>query len=126
MASRRILVIDDEENIGRSLRMILEREGYQVNSVGSAAETEPITPRAGVIDAHHAGVIDAHHHVWDLAVRDQPWIAGPEMAAIRRTFTHSSSIFSMTSAVMSPIRLSFAPTLTAISSIMPLPLKTGC
>jgi L-fuconolactonase len=46
-----------------------------------------ITPRAGVIDAHHAGVIDAHHHVWDLAVRDQPWIAGPEMAAIRRTFT---------------------------------------
>lgn len=31
-------------------------------------------------------VIDAHHHVWDLAVRDQPWIAGP-MAAIRRTFT---------------------------------------
>src|ERR1022692_3802669 len=38
MASRRILVIDDEENIGRSLRMILEREGYQVNAVGSAAE----------------------------------------------------------------------------------------
>jgi L-fuconolactonase len=32
-------------------------------------------------------VIDAHHHVWDLAVRDQPWIAGQEMAAIRRTFT---------------------------------------
>src|SRR5215469_16161030 len=31
-------------------------------------------------------VIDAHHHVWDLAVRDQPWIAGP-MASIRRTFT---------------------------------------
>ncbi len=32
-------------------------------------------------------VIDAHHHVWDLAVRDQPWIAGPDMAVIRRTFT---------------------------------------
>jgi L-fuconolactonase len=32
-------------------------------------------------------VVDAHHHVWDLAVRDQPWIAGQEMAAIRRTFT---------------------------------------
>jgi L-fuconolactonase len=32
-------------------------------------------------------VIDAHHHVWDLAVRDQPWLAGAEMAAIRRTFT---------------------------------------
>src|SRR3954449_6113081 len=38
MASRRILVVDDEENIGRSLRMILEREGYQVNAVHSAAE----------------------------------------------------------------------------------------
>jgi L-fuconolactonase len=32
-------------------------------------------------------VIDAHHHVWDLAVRDQPWLDGPGMAAIRRTFT---------------------------------------
>jgi len=32
-------------------------------------------------------IVDAHHHVWDLAVRDQPWIAGQEMAAIRRTFT---------------------------------------
>ena len=32
-------------------------------------------------------VIDAHHHVWDLAVRDQPWITGPAMAAIRRSFT---------------------------------------
>jgi L-fuconolactonase len=28
--------------------------------------------------------IDAHHHVWDLAVRDQPWTA--ELPAIRRTF----------------------------------------
>jgi L-fuconolactonase len=32
-------------------------------------------------------VIDAHHHVWDLAVRDQPWLSGPDMTAIRRTFT---------------------------------------
>ena len=32
-------------------------------------------------------IIDAHHHVWDLAVRDQPWISGPEMAVIRRSFT---------------------------------------
>src|SRR6202034_3783436 len=31
-------------------------------------------------------IVDAHHHVWDLAVRDQPWIAGPSMAAIRRSF----------------------------------------
>jgi L-fuconolactonase len=32
-------------------------------------------------------IIDAHHHVWDLAVRDQPWLAPSEHAAIRRTFT---------------------------------------
>jgi L-fucono-1,5-lactonase len=32
-------------------------------------------------------VIDAHHHVWDLAVRDQPWLSGPDLAPIRRTFT---------------------------------------
>jgi L-fuconolactonase len=32
-------------------------------------------------------VIDAHHHVWDLAVRDQPWLDGAAMAPIRRTFT---------------------------------------
>jgi L-fuconolactonase len=31
-------------------------------------------------------IIDAHHHVWDLAVRDQPWISGPELAPIRRSF----------------------------------------
>jgi L-fucono-1,5-lactonase len=30
--------------------------------------------------------IDAHHHVWDLAVRDQPWIVGDLMAPIARTF----------------------------------------
>jgi L-fucono-1,5-lactonase len=32
-------------------------------------------------------VIDAHHHVWNLAVRDQPWISGAAMAAIRRSFS---------------------------------------
>jgi L-fuconolactonase len=32
-------------------------------------------------------IIDAHHHVWDLDVRDQDWISGPEMAAIRRSFS---------------------------------------
>jgi L-fuconolactonase len=32
-------------------------------------------------------IIDAHHHVWDLTVRDQDWIAGEGMAAIRRSFS---------------------------------------
>jgi two-component system nitrogen regulation response regulator NtrX len=35
---RRILVVDDEENIGRSLRLILEREGYSVAVCRSSAE----------------------------------------------------------------------------------------
>ena len=30
--------------------------------------------------------VDAHHHVWDLAVRDQAWLAGEPFASIRRTF----------------------------------------
>jgi two-component system nitrogen regulation response regulator NtrX len=38
MASKRVLIVDDEENIGRSLRMILEREGYGVNICKSVAE----------------------------------------------------------------------------------------
>jgi two-component system nitrogen regulation response regulator NtrX len=38
MASKRVLIVDDEENIGRSLRMILEREGYSVSVCRSVAE----------------------------------------------------------------------------------------
>lgn len=38
MPSKRILIVDDEENIGRSLRMILEREGHAVTVCRSAAE----------------------------------------------------------------------------------------
>ena len=48
MPSRRILVIDDEENIGRSLRMILEREGYQVNALGSAAALRAFPERTRI------------------------------------------------------------------------------
>jgi L-fuconolactonase len=32
-------------------------------------------------------IVDAHHHVWDLSVRDQPWISGQDMAPIRRSFS---------------------------------------
>jgi two-component system nitrogen regulation response regulator NtrX len=38
MATKRVLIVDDEENIGRSLRMILEREGYHVLVCRSAQE----------------------------------------------------------------------------------------
>jgi L-fuconolactonase len=31
-------------------------------------------------------IVDAHHHVWDLSVRDQPYLAQPELAPLRRNF----------------------------------------
>ncbi|MFC7907271.1 amidohydrolase family protein [Streptomyces nigra] len=31
-------------------------------------------------------IVDAHHHVWDLSVRDQDWIIGPELKPLRRDF----------------------------------------
>jgi two-component system nitrogen regulation response regulator NtrX len=35
--AKRIVIVDDEENIGRSLRLILEREGYAVTTLMSVA-----------------------------------------------------------------------------------------
>ncbi len=48
---KRVLVVDDEENIGRSLRMILEREGYAVTVCRSVAEcrANPSTARADAL-----------------------------------------------------------------------------
>lgn len=32
-------------------------------------------------------IVDAHHHVWDLAVRPQPWLdTNPALATLRRSF----------------------------------------
>jgi two-component system nitrogen regulation response regulator NtrX len=45
---RRVLIVDDEENIGRSLAMILEREGYQVSICHSAAAFRAQSNRADV------------------------------------------------------------------------------
>ena len=38
MASKRILIVDDEPNIGSSLQLILEREGYSVSICHSTEE----------------------------------------------------------------------------------------
>ena len=51
MASKRVLIVDDEENIGRSLRMILEREGYAVNVCKTVADFGK-HPDAGRADAY--------------------------------------------------------------------------
>jgi two-component system nitrogen regulation response regulator NtrX len=48
MPARRVLVVDDEENIGRSLRLILEREGYAVSICHSAAGFRDFPGRADV------------------------------------------------------------------------------
>src|SRR5579872_366583 len=42
---KRILVVDDEENIGRSLKLILEREGYSVALAGSIQEAKARSDR---------------------------------------------------------------------------------
>ncbi|HML18686.1 MAG TPA: sigma-54 dependent transcriptional regulator [Bryobacteraceae bacterium] len=46
MAQPRVLVVDDEENIGRSLKLILEREGYAVGTCSSVAEAKAHPHRA--------------------------------------------------------------------------------
>lgn len=43
---KRILVVDDEENIGRSLKLILEREGYSVALAKSIEEAKARSDRA--------------------------------------------------------------------------------
>ena len=48
MGQRRVLVVDDEENIGRSLRLILEREGYAVNLCSSIEEAKAFPQRPDV------------------------------------------------------------------------------
>src|SRR5438445_368938 len=56
---KRILIVDDEENIGRSLRLILEREGYAVAVCRSAAEFEQCAEarRAGMAARSDARVL---------------------------------------------------------------------
>jgi two-component system nitrogen regulation response regulator NtrX len=46
MAKRRILIVDDEENIGRSLQMILEHAGYETAVCRTAAEFRAWAGRA--------------------------------------------------------------------------------
>jgi two-component system nitrogen regulation response regulator NtrX len=42
---KRVLIVDDEENIGRSLKLILEREGYSVATCTSIAEAKAFSNR---------------------------------------------------------------------------------
>jgi two-component system nitrogen regulation response regulator NtrX len=56
---KRILIVDDEENIGRSLRMILEREGYGVNVCRCVADF-----------AKHPGAQTSDVYLFDMKLPD--------------------------------------------------------
>ncbi len=49
MAAKRILILDDEPNIGASLRLILEREGYAVSIARTVAEAKAISDRVDAL-----------------------------------------------------------------------------
>ncbi|WP_328331026.1 amidohydrolase family protein [Kribbella sp. NBC_00382] len=34
-----------------------------------------------------SGRVDAHHHIWDLSVREQTWMVGPELDPVRRNYS---------------------------------------
>jgi CheY-like chemotaxis protein len=46
-----ILVVDDEENVTRTLQMVFEREGYQVTPAYSSAEAVKILKNGHTLDA---------------------------------------------------------------------------
>lgn len=47
MTPKKILIVDDEENVVRSLRLVLEGAGYRVTVCRTAAEFRAVMPRAG-------------------------------------------------------------------------------
>jgi two-component system nitrogen regulation response regulator NtrX len=49
MPAQRILILDDEPNIGSSLRMILEREGYAVTVTRTIADAKAVASRADAL-----------------------------------------------------------------------------
>ena len=49
MPAKRILILDDEPNIGSSLRLILEREGYAVTVARTIADANAVAERADAL-----------------------------------------------------------------------------
>src|SRR5258705_11187883 len=47
-AGEPILIVDDEKNIRRTLRMVLESEGHAVHEAGSTAEAEGVLQREAI------------------------------------------------------------------------------
>ena len=78
---KRILIVDDEENIGRSLRMILEREGYAVTVCGSAAQFQA-----------HPEVRRADAFLFDVRLPDGLPSAFCEPAHLAQVLTNSTTL----------------------------------
>lgn len=55
-------------------------------STSSQPPSGTATPPGTVPRTDLPDLVDAHHHVWDLGVRDQDWITGPDLAPLRRNF----------------------------------------
>lgn len=53
------------------------------------AETGPANAWTGSAWSADADLVDAHHHVWDLAVRAQPWLDLAGNEPLRRNFSES-------------------------------------
>lgn len=53
------------------------------------ADTGPANVRTGSAWPADADLVDAHHHVWDLAVRAQPWLDLPGNEPLRRNFSEA-------------------------------------
>jgi L-fuconolactonase len=67
-------------------------------------------------------MIDAHHHLWDLSVRDQPWLTGDqpwataeELAPLRRSFTVAD---------LSPLAVAEGVTGTVVIQVLLDPAET--
>lgn len=66
------------------------RPGTPPATTAAPGASPQASGRGAEADSDPAPILDAHQHVWDLASRDQPFLASsPELAPLRRTFAFS-------------------------------------
>jgi CheY-like chemotaxis protein len=73
----KILVVDDDRDLVRSLKLILEGAGYQVSSAGDAekgmARVEEDRPDLILLDIMMPNATEGFHFVWKLRRRDEAY-----------------------------------------------------
>jgi L-fucono-1,5-lactonase len=67
------------------------------------------------LDDSLSGRVDAHHHLWDLSVREQTWMVGPELDPIRRNFSVDE---------LAPLAAAAGVTATVVVQTVGLPAET--